>query len=98
MKIEITEKSMLNLTEEEAKELMKNIYSTTRPDYLPKVKSIKVFDEEDAVVLVTYLDDITERSFLFTNTRIHMYRNGFLIPPVTMIEFLVNHGYLRVEE
>ena len=86
------------LTEKEANELMKNIYSMTRTDYLPKVKSIKVFEEEDAVVLVTYLDNAIERSFLFTNTRIHMYRNGFLIPPVTMIEFLVNHGYLKIEE
>ena len=98
MRIVMTEKSMLDLTEKEANELMKNIYSMTRTDYLPKVKSIKVFDEEDAVVLVTYLDDITERSFLFTNTRIHMYRNGFFIPPVTMVEFLINAGYLKIEK
>ena len=98
MKLVKTKKSITNLTEGEANELIKMIYGRTGRGEILKVKDISLNDEDDCNMLVTYSDGVTESKYIFDQDEITRIGGQEYISSGTKIEFLVNHGYLKIEE
>ena len=98
MRLVKTGKSIMNLTEEEANDLIKMAYGPISGSHILKVKDIGLNDEDDCNMLVTYSDGITESKYIFDQDEITRINGQEYIPSDTKIEFLVNHGYLKIEE
>ena len=99
MRIVKTGKNIMNLTEEEANKLMKMVYKTLRnKEDIPKVYSIEIFDEEDRSVIVIYKDEQSIYKYIFMEDEIYKLGTEGSVPSKIKIEFLVNHGYLKIEE
>ena len=64
MRLVKTGKSIMNLTEAEANELMIMVYGSIRRGNIQKVTSIALNDEDDCIMLVTYKDDLDTIEFI----------------------------------
>ena len=88
----------MNITEEEANELMKMVYGPTGRSEILKVKDIRLNDEDDCNMLVIYSDGVIENEYIFDEDEIYKINGSEYISSKIKIEFLVNHGYLKIEE
>ena len=88
----------MNITEEEAKKLMEMGYGTIRRGNIPKVESIVLNDEDDCNMLVTYKDDLDTKEFIFMEDDIQKVSGDGYVSSKIKIEFLINAGYLKIEE
>ena len=93
-----TGKSIMNITEEEANILMVMVYGTIRRGNIPKVTSITLNDEDDCNMLVTYKDDLDTMEFIFMEDDIQKVCGDGYVSPKIKREFLINAGYLKIEE
>ena len=99
MKLVKTEKSIMNLTEEEANRLMKMVHNYTDVDKIPKVKSIELFDDFEGSMLVMYQSEFyMEQSYIFREDDIYPMKGSADIVAKIKIEFLINAGYLKIVE
>ena len=99
MRLIKTGKSIMNLTEEEANRLMEMVYNYTDVDKIPKVKSIELFDDFEGSMLVIYQSEFyTEQSYIFREDNIYPVKGSGDIAAKIKIEFLINAGYLKIEE
>lgn len=99
MRLVKTEKSIMNLTEEEANRLMEKVHNYTDVDKIPKVKSIELFDDFEGSMLVMYQSEFyTEQSYIFREDNIYPVKGSGDIAAKIKIEFLINAGYLKIEE
>ena len=98
MRIVKTGKSIMELTEEEANKLMKMVYGHTRNSNIPEAKKIELNDEDDCNIRVIYADDIEEREYIFEEEDIHRIDGCDYISSKIKMEFLINAGYLKIEE
>ena len=98
MRLVKTGKSIMNLTEAEANELMIMVYGSIRRGNIPKVTSIALNDEDDCNMLVTYKDDLDTMEFIFMEDDIQKVCGDGYVSPKIKIEFLINAGYLKIEE
>ena len=98
MRLVKTGKSIMNLTEEEANDLIKMVYGPIGRSLILKVKDIGLNDEDDCNMLVTYSDGVTESKYIFDQDEITRISGQEYIYSRTKIEFLVNHGYLKIED
>ena len=97
MRLVKTGKSIMNLTEEEANDLIKMVYGPIGRSLILKVKDIGLNDEDDCNMLVTYSDGITESKYIFDQDEITRISGSEYISSKIKIEFLLNHGYLKIE-
>ena len=99
MKLVKTKKSIMNLTEEEANKLMEMTHNYTDMDKIPKVKAIELFDDYEGSMLVMYQSEFyTEQSYIFREDDIYPMKGSADIAAKIKIEFLINAGYLKIEE
>ena len=99
MRLIKTGKSIMNLTEEEANKLMEMVHNYTDADKMPKVKSIELFDDFEGSMLVMYRSEFyTEQSYIFREDNIYPVKGSGDIAAKIKIEFLINAGYLKIEE
>lgn len=98
MRLVKTGKSIMNITEAEANELMIMVYGSIRRGNIPKVTSIALNDEDDCNMLVTYKDDLDTIEFIFMEDDIQKVSGNGYVSAKIKIEFLINHGYLKIEE
>ena len=97
MRLVKTGKSIMNLAEE-ANNLIKMVYGPIGRSHILKVIDIGLNDEDDCNMLVTYSDGITESKYIFDQDEITRISGQEYIYSRTKIEFLVNHGYLKIED
>lgn len=97
MRLVKTGKSIMNLTEEEANDLIKMVYGPIGRSLILKVKDIGLNDEDDCNMLVTYSDGVTESKYIFDQDEITRISGSEYISSKIKIEFLLNHGYLKIE-
>ena len=86
MRLVKTGKSIMNLTEEEANDLIKMAYGPISGSHILKVKDIGLNDEDDCNMLVTYSDGITESKYIFDQDEITRINGQEYIPSDTKIE------------
>ena len=87
----------MNLTEEEANRLMEMVHNYT--DKILKVKSIELFDDFEGSMLVMYQSEFyMEQSYIFREDDIYPMKGSADIAAKIKIEFLINAGYLKIEE
>ncbi|MCP1226156.1 hypothetical protein [Sebaldella sp. S0638] len=99
MRLIKTGKSIMNLTEEEANKLMEMTHNYTDMDKIPKVKAIELFDDYEGSMLVMYQSEFyTEQSYIFREEDIYPIKGSADIASKIKIEFLINHGYLKIDE
>ena len=99
MKLVKTKKSIMNLTEEEANKLMEMTHNYTDVDKIPKIKAIELFDDYEGSMLVMYQSEFyTEQSYIFREDDIYPMKGSADIAAKIKIEFLINAGYLKIEE
>ena len=99
MRLIKTGKSIMNLTEEEANKLMEMTHNYTDMDKIPKVKAIELFDDYEGSMLVMYQSEFyTEQSYIFREDDIYPMKGSADIAAKIKIEFLINAGYLKIEE
>ena len=97
MRLVKTGKSIMNLTEEEANRLMEMVHNYT--DKILKVKSIELFDDFEGSMLVMYQSEFyMEQSYIFREDDIYPMKGSADIAAKIKIEFLINAGYLKIEE
>ena len=89
----------MNITKEEANKLMEIAHNYTDVDKIPKMKIIELFDEHEGSVLVMYQSEFyTEQSYVFREDDIYPIKGSGDIAAKIKIEFLINAGYLKIEE
>ena len=99
MRLIKTGKSIMNITEEEANKLMEMTHNYTDVDKIPKVKAIELFDDFEGSMLVIYQSEFyTEQSYIFREDDIYPMKGSADIAAKIKIEFLINAGYLKIEE
>ena len=99
MRLIKTGKSIMNITEEEANKLMEMTHNYTDVDKIPKVKAIELFDDFEGSMLVMYQSEFyTEQSYVFREDDIYPMKGSGDIAAKIKIEFLINAGYLKIEE
>ncbi len=99
MRLIKTGKSIMNLTEEEANKLMEMTHNYTDVDKIPKIKAIELFDDYEGSMLVMYQSEFyTEQSYIFREDDIYPMKGSADIAAKIKIEFLINAGYLKIEE
>ena len=99
MRLIKTGKSIMNITEEEANKLMEMTHNYTDVDKIPKVKAIELFDDFEGSMLVMYQSEFyTEQSYVFREYDIYPMKKSADITAKIKIEFLINAGYLKIEE
>ena len=99
MRLIKTGKSIMNLTEEEANKLMEMTHNYTDVDKIPKIKAIELFDDYEGSMLVMYQSGFyTEQSYIFREDDIYPIKESADIAAKIKIEFLINAGYLKIEE
>ena len=86
MRLVKTGKSIMNLTEEEANDLIKMVYGPIGRSLILKVKDIGLNDEDDCNMLVTYSDGVTESKYIFDQDEITRINGQEYIPSDTKIE------------
>ena len=99
MRLIKTGKSIMNITEEEANKLMEMTHNYTDVDKIPKVKAIELFDDFEGSMLVMYQSEFyTEQSYVFREDDIYPMKGSADIVAKIKTEFLINAGYLKLEE
>ena len=99
MRLVKTGKSIMNITEEEANKLMEMTHNYTDVDKIPKVKAIELFDDYEGSMLVMYQSEFyTEQSYVFREDDIYPIKGSADIAAKIKMEFLINAGYLKIEE
>ena len=99
MRLIKTGKSIMNITEEEANKLMEMTHNYTDVDKIPKIKAIELFDDYEGSMLVMYQSEFyTEQSYIFREDDIYPMKGSADIAAKIKIEFLINAGYLKIEE
>lgn len=99
MRLVKTGKSIMNITEEEANRLMEKVHNYTEAWKIPKVKVMELFDDYEGSMLVMYRSEFyTEQSYVFREDDIYPMKGSADIVAKIKIEFLINAGYLKIEE
>ena len=99
MRLIKTGKSIMNLTEEEVNRLIEMVHNYTDTDKIPKIKSIELFDDFEGSMLVMYQSEFyTEQSYIFREDDVYPIKGSSDIAAKIKIEFLINAGYLKIEE
>ena len=89
----------MNITKEESNRLMEMVHNYTDADKIPKMKIMELFDDYEGSVLVMYQSEFyTEQSYIFREDDIYPLKGSGDIAAKIKIEFLINAGYLKIEE
>ena len=99
MRLVKTGKSIMKITKEEANRLMEMVHNYADVDKIPKVKLIELFDDFEGSMLVMYQSEFyTEQSYIFREDDVYPIKGSSDIAAKIKIEFLINAGYLKIEE